>query len=94
MLDNKEIKHIATLARLELSGEEEEKYGRQLSAVLDYIDKLKEVDTSKVAITAQVSGLINSWREDEVKSWDKDEIKMALEQSELVDGQVKVKKVL
>ncbi len=94
MLDNKEIKHIATLARLELSEEEEKKYGRQLSAVLDYIDKLKEVDTSKVAITAQVSGLINSWREDEIKPWDKDEVKMALEQSELVDGQVKVKKVL
>jgi aspartyl-tRNA(Asn)/glutamyl-tRNA(Gln) amidotransferase subunit C len=94
MLDKKQIQHIANLARLELSEEEEEKYGRQLSDILDYIDKLKEVDTSKVAITAQVSGLHNSWREDEVKDWDKEEIAMALAQGDLVNGQVKVKKVL
>lgn len=94
MLDKKEIKHIANLARLELTQEEEEKYSSQLSAVLNYIDKLQEVDTSKVQITAQVSGLHNSWREDEVKAWDKEEIDMALSSAELINGQVKVKKVL
>jgi len=53
------------LARLGLSAEEMERYGTQLDAILQAIDKLNEVDTSAVAETAQVGGLVNVWREDE-----------------------------
>ena len=42
-LNKKEIKHIANLARLELSDAELDKYKDQLSDVLDWIDQLKEV---------------------------------------------------
>lgn len=94
MLDKKQIRHIANLARLELTEEEEDRYSSQLSAVLNYVDKLQEVDTSSVEITAQVSGLHNSWREDEVQDWNREEVDMALSSSELINGQVKVKKVL
>jgi aspartyl-tRNA(Asn)/glutamyl-tRNA(Gln) amidotransferase subunit C len=94
MLTNEQIKHIANLARLELTPEEETKYGQQLSAVLDYVDKLGEVNTDKVLITSQTGGLVNAWREDEVKPWDEDEVKVALAQGETADGQVKVKRVL
>lgn len=95
MISREEVKYIADfLARLELTSEEEEKYSQQLSTILEYIDKLKSVDTSKVSTTFQVGGLSNTWREDEVKNWDKDEITLALSESELVEGQIKVKKVL
>lgn len=94
MLTNIQLKHIANLARLELSAAEEKTYGEQLSAILDYADKLNEVDTSKVAVTTQTGGLINVWREDEVKPWDEEELKIALAQSETASGQVKVKRVL
>jgi aspartyl-tRNA(Asn)/glutamyl-tRNA(Gln) amidotransferase subunit C len=95
MISREEVKYIADfLARLELTSEEEEKYSQQLSTVLEYIDKLKTVDTSKVSTTFQVGGLANVWREDEVSNWNTDEIAAALSQSELVGGQVKVKKVL
>lgn len=94
MLTNEQIKHIANLARLELTPEEEIKYGQQLSAVLDYIDKLSEVNTDDVLITAQIGGLINAWREDEVKPWSREEVEMALAQGETSGGQVKVKRVL
>ena len=40
-LSREEIKHIANLARLELTPEELDKYGEQLSAVLSYIDQLQ-----------------------------------------------------
>ena len=43
-LSKNEIQHIAKLARLELTEEELKKYGDQLSAVLNYIDQLKEVE--------------------------------------------------
>ena len=94
MLTNEQIKHIANLARLELSAEEEKKYGEQLSAVLDYVDKLSEVNTDNVSITSQTGGLINSWREDEVKPWPEYEVQAALAQGETSGGQVKVKRVL
>jgi len=94
MLTTEQIKHIANLARLELTAEEEIKYGEQLSAVLNYIDKLSEVDTSNIQITSQIGGLINSWREDEVRPWSEDEIALALAQGETDGNQVKVKRVL
>jgi aspartyl-tRNA(Asn)/glutamyl-tRNA(Gln) amidotransferase subunit C len=94
MLTTEQIKHIANLARLELSSEEEIKYGEQLSAVLNYIDKLSEVNTDNILITAQIGGLINSWREDKVRNWSREETELALSQGETVSGQLKVKKVL
>lgn len=94
MLSNEQIKHIANLARLELTNEEEKKYGEQLSAVLDYVDILSTVNTDKVLITAQTGNLLNAWREDEVISWDESEIAAALAQGETASGKIKVKKVL
>ena len=95
MISREEVKYIADfLARLELTSEEEQKYSEQLSAILEYIDQLKKVDTSKVSSTFQVGGLSNAWREDEVVNWPTDEVALAFTQSEQVAGQVKVKKVL
>ena len=94
-LEKKDIEHIAKLARLELSEEEFDKFGGQLSDVLGYIDQLQEVDTSQVEPTAQVTGLLNGFREDKVVEWDKDEREAALKEApELEDHQVKVKRVL
>jgi len=94
-LTKNEIKHIAELARLELSEVELKKYGSQLSDILDYIDKLKEVDTKGIEPTAQVTGLENIMREDEIKDWDSGERKKALaEAPELEDEQIKVKRIL
>lgn len=94
-LSAEEIKHIANLARLELSEAELEKYGSQLSAVLEYIDQLAEVDVNGVEPTAQVTGLTNVWREDEARDWDEAEREAALKEApELEEHQIKVKRVL
>lgn len=94
-LTKQEIQHIAKLARLELSDAEFEKYGGQLSAVLDYIDQLKEVDVRGVEPTAQVTGLENVLREDEVKDWDVKEIAEALADApEREERFIKVKRVI
>ncbi|MEK7518093.1 MAG: Asp-tRNA(Asn)/Glu-tRNA(Gln) amidotransferase subunit GatC [Patescibacteria group bacterium] len=61
------ITHVAKLANLTLSKEEQEKFESQLSSVLDYVNKLKEIDTKNVEPTSQVTGLENVTREDEVK---------------------------
>ena len=51
MISRKEVQHIAKLARLGITREEEEKFAKELSSILDYFEKLKEVDVSKVEPT-------------------------------------------
>ncbi len=61
-----EVKKIAELARLELAPEEEKRHAETISAVLDYMKILNEVDTTNVEPTFQVTGLENVYREDVV----------------------------
>lgn len=59
-----EIKKIAELSRLKLTSDEEKRYAETISAVLDYMTILNEVDTSGVEPTSQVTGLEDVFRED------------------------------
>jgi aspartyl-tRNA(Asn)/glutamyl-tRNA(Gln) amidotransferase subunit C len=52
-----QVRHIARLARLRLTAEEERRYAEQLSAILDYAQRLKRVDTADVPPTAGVQDL-------------------------------------
>jgi aspartyl-tRNA(Asn)/glutamyl-tRNA(Gln) amidotransferase subunit C len=67
-LTKDEVRHIAKLARLNLSDEEIDKFSTELTSILDYIDMLKEVDTKDVEPTEQVTGLRNSFRDDRLAS--------------------------
>ena len=62
-----DIKYIAHLARLRLTPEEEQKFGAQLGQVLDYIEKLKELEVSQVEPTAHAVPLVNVTRPDELR---------------------------
>ncbi len=62
-----DVVKVAKLANLPLSKEEEEKYAKQLSQILDYMEKLNRADTSKVDATFNVTGLSNVMREDETE---------------------------
>lgn len=63
-LTKPQVQHISELAKLNLSDKEIEKFRRQLSSILEYVELLNEVDTSKVEPTAQTTGLKNVTRED------------------------------
>ena len=65
MLSDKEVQHIATLARIKLSEREQEKFRKDISSVLDYIDTLKRVETKHVEPLYQVTGLVNATRPDQ-----------------------------
>lgn len=60
-----DVKHVAKLANLPLTYEEEEKYSQQLSAILDYVDQLNRADTLAVEPTFNVTGQSNVSSEDE-----------------------------
>ncbi len=65
-LSKDEVRHIAKLARLSLSEAEVEKFTTELTSILEYVEKLQEVDTEGVEATAQVTGLRNVFRDDDV----------------------------
>lgn len=66
-LSDDDVRHIASLARLTISDEDVKRFSKELTSILDYVDMLQEVDTKDVEPTAQVTGLNNALREDEVR---------------------------
>jgi aspartyl-tRNA(Asn)/glutamyl-tRNA(Gln) amidotransferase subunit C len=60
-----EVLHVAKLARLELSEGELERFSEQLSAILEAVGKVSELDLSGVEPTAHPLDLSNVWAEDE-----------------------------
>lgn len=64
MITKEEVRHIAGLARIGLDEKEIEKFAADLSAVLDWIEELKEVDVENVEPTAHITGMENRMRED------------------------------
>ena len=67
MLSKEEVNHIAKLARLSLSREEVDKLQAELSSILDYIEKLKEVNVEGVEPTSHSILVENVLREDKIK---------------------------
>ena len=66
MLDKETVEKIADLARIKIDEEKKEKMAKDLSEVLDYIDKLEEVDTSDVDFKS-ISPIKNRVRKDKVE---------------------------
>lgn len=62
-----DVKYVAHLARIALSPAEEQKIGAQLGNILGYIEKLQQLDVSKVEPTAHAVPMINVTRPDVVK---------------------------
>jgi len=66
----KDVEHVAKLARLVLTDEEKERFTKQMNAILEYAQKLNELDTSDVEPTTHVLPVQNVMREDVARpSW-------------------------
>jgi aspartyl-tRNA(Asn)/glutamyl-tRNA(Gln) amidotransferase subunit C len=59
-----EVRHIAKLANLEFGDEEQERFTRQLSAILDHVQQLDRLDTRAVEPTSHAGGDPAALRED------------------------------
>jgi len=94
MLSEEEVRHVATLARLDLTDEEAKKFAKQMSDVLSYMDILNEVDTDKVEATSQVTGLKNVSRKDKVEHWCEREELLECTELPIENNQIKVKSVI
>lgn len=70
IISDETIEYVGILAKLELSGEEKEAAKKDMGRMLDYIDKLNELDTSGVEPMSHVFPVNNVFRQDVVTSGD------------------------
>ena len=66
-IDEHSVQQLAELARLELSAEEITRMQRDLDSILEYVDKLSELDTTDVPPTAHVLDITTPMRPDRVQ---------------------------
>ncbi len=85
MIDRDEVLHVARLARLQLSDTEIEPMARELSAVVDHIAKIGELDLEDVPPTTHVAELTGRLRADEPRASLPREV--VLSQAPLVSGE-------
>ena len=67
MITKDDVKHVAKLARLELTEEEIDKYSKQLGSILQYVEQMNEVDTTGIEPMPHAIPVYNVMREDVVK---------------------------
>lgn len=95
MISKKDVEHIAKLARLGLTLKEVKKFRVELSSILAYIEKLKEIDVSKVEPTSHPQALQNCVRKDEGSEKQKKQSVKLLELApKTKDGYIKVRSIL
>ena len=67
VIDRDTVKYVANLARMELSESELEGFTSQLDRILEYVDKLKTLDVTRIEPVSHVLDIKNVYREDRVK---------------------------
>lgn len=70
IISDETIEYVGILAKLELSGEEKEQAKKDMGRMLDYIDKLNELDTDGVEPLSHIFPMDNVFREDVVTQGD------------------------
>ena len=89
IISDETIKYVGILAKLELSQEEKESAGKDMGRMLDYIDKMNELDTSDVEPMTHIFSMNNVFREDVVTNGD-DRSRMLENAPQQKDGAFKV----
>ncbi len=63
-ISKEEVEHVAWLARIKLSEEEKELYTQQFNQILEYFEKISELETEDIPPELHVMGIVNVARED------------------------------
>ncbi len=93
IISDETIEYVGILAKLELSAQEREQAKKDIGRMLDYIDKLNELDTSQVEPLSHVFPVHNVFREDVVTNQDQRDVILANAPA-CKDGSFKVPKTV
>lgn len=89
-----EVIKIARLAKLEITDAEAKKLQSEIGSILGYVKQLEDVDTEGVEPTSQVTGLVNSVRNDEIIDYGVSRAELFENVPEKMANYIKVRKVL
>ncbi|GAC1498564.1 MAG: Asp-tRNA(Asn)/Glu-tRNA(Gln) amidotransferase subunit GatC [Candidatus Saccharimonadales bacterium] len=93
-LTRADVLKLAQLARLQLDESELDGYVKELTAILDYVEQLSEVEISELEPTQQVTGLTDVTRPDDIIDYGY-EVNDLLKNVPVVSGnQIKVKRMI
>ena len=92
MISIEDVKHVAKLARLELTESEIERYSKQLGDILKYVEQMNEVDTQNVEPMAHPLPVVNVMRED-IVNYEQTKEELMKNAPEEEDGFFKVPKI-
>jgi aspartyl-tRNA(Asn)/glutamyl-tRNA(Gln) amidotransferase subunit C len=93
-LTRDDVLKLARLARLHLSDDEVEKFQKEISEVLGFVEQLQQADVEKYEPTFQVTGLKNVMRPDEVKDYGVGPEALLKNAPATESGHIKVKRIL
>lgn len=89
-----QIEHLADLVRLKLTPAEKKRFRLEISAILDYVNQLKKVETSASKISLPIPAKESNWREDKIETAAPETVRQILENVPARDGRLlKVKAV-
>ena len=93
-LSRDDVVKVANLAHISLTDQQIDTFQTELSAIIDYVKQLADVDISNDPPTNQVTGLKNVWREDKVidYGYKPDELLKNVPDSQ--DGYIRVKRII
>lgn len=86
------VAKIAKLARIRLSENEIEKFTKQMTEIIGFVEKLNSVDTKGIAETNQVNGMENVLREDKIENFPKMKELIDCSNNPIEQDQIKIKK--
>ena len=92
-ITTEEVESVAMLARLKFTSEEVERFTTDMGQMLEYVDKLSELNTEGVEPTAHVHDIVNAFRADEVRQGLSNEKALA-NAPDSEDGSFKVAKII
>ncbi len=94
MISKKDIKHIATLSRIDLNDKDIKVYQKKIKDVLDYVKKIKKADIDGVSSFKSVSNNENVFKSDKPKSINKQESQSLVNSApDNEDGFIKTKPI-
>lgn len=93
-LSRDDVLKLARLARLSLTDNEIDEYGRELNEILQYVEQLQSIDIEGLEPTSQVTGLTNVTRKDEVRSYGYEPTELLKNVPQVQDAQIKVRRMI
>jgi aspartyl-tRNA(Asn)/glutamyl-tRNA(Gln) amidotransferase subunit C len=93
-LTRDDVLKLARLARLTITDDEIEKYRKELSEILKYVEQLQQTDVTGLEPTSQVTGLKNVMREDTVEDYGTTPDDLLRLAPKTEDRQIKVKRMI